>query len=139
MWKDPHLRESSPPRKRIRVRKNRVREDINGSWLVVKGLGLDNNDYIKNHDISPNFNSNYTFRNYNSNVSNVARDGDRGIGKEGGSTGLVDINNYDVNHHKYLNCNLSNSFSNCNSNSFSNYFANNLHSYYNNNNSKVLD
>ena len=125
------MRESSPQRKRIRVRKNRVREDISGSGLVVKGLSLNNHDYIKNHDVTPNFNSNYTFRNCNSKVSNVARDGDRGIGKEEGSTGLVDIN--------YLNWNLSNSFSNCNSNSFSNYFANNLHNYYNNNNSKVLD
>ena len=47
MLKRVHLRESSPPRKRIRVREDRVREKISGSRLVVKGLGLDNHDYSK--------------------------------------------------------------------------------------------
>ena len=84
MWKGLHLRESSPPRKRVRVREDIAGEKISGSGLVVKGLDLENHDYIKNHDVIPNFNCNYTFRNCNSNVSNVARDDDRGIGKKGG-------------------------------------------------------
>ena len=104
MLKRVHLRESSPPRKRIRVREDRVREKISGSGLVVKGLGLDNHAYIENHDVTPDFNCNYTFRNCNSNVSNDTRDDDRGFGKIGGSTVLVDIDNHDVNHHNYLNC-----------------------------------
>ena len=71
--------------------------------MIVQGLGVNNHDYIKNHDVFPNLNFNYTFRNCNSNISNVARDDDVCIGKEGGSMGLVDINNYDVNNHNYLN------------------------------------
>ena len=55
MWKGLQLRESSPPRKRHRVREEEI-----------SGLSVINHNYIKNHDNihKPNFISNFRNCNY---------------------------------------------------------------------------
>ena len=53
MWKGLQLRDSSPPRKRHRVREEEI-----------SGLSVINHDYSNNHDIIPKLNCISNFRNF---------------------------------------------------------------------------